>query len=120
MAGVTVELDDKDLTETLRRFEKYQDNRLEDIKRVLVVSAINIERRARKFVPHVTGTLLRSINRETLERGLAQRIFASAHYAAFVEFGTSKQRKQPYMRPAALLEVANYRAKMAAAMRKTK
>lgn len=57
---------------------------------------------ARRLAPVDTGTLRDSINyavRET-DTGWEVLIYATASYAAFVEFGTSRNPKQPFLRPA--------------------
>jgi len=63
-------------------------------------AAFDVEANAKAVVPVDTGKLKSSITSEFL--GPARAIIAPhTEYAAFVEFGTRKQRAQPYMRPAA-------------------
>lgn len=49
-----------------------------------------------------SGQLLGSISQEFTEFGDAYegRVTATAHYAAYLEFGTRKMAKRPYLRPA--------------------
>ena len=118
--SITVEIDDKDLAKTLQYFDRYEKNRARDIRNIILETAINIDRKAKKFVPIVTGRLEGSIHFERLGNGNTARVFTNVEYASFVEFGTSKQRKQPYMTPAANIERVNYKQRMIQAMRKTR
>ena len=54
---------------------------------------------ARQRVPVDTGTLQRSIGVREGVSGIME-LTAEAPYAGFVEFGTSRMRPRPYMRPA--------------------
>jgi HK97 gp10 family phage protein len=56
---------------------------------------------AQSIVPVDTGQLQASINSQVdIEPELNLTFFADTDYAAYVEFGTSRSRAQPYMRPA--------------------
>jgi len=58
---------------------------------------------AKGKVPVDTGRLRASIQARrlgTVKSGVSYTIVATAPYASDVEYGTSKQRSQPYMRPA--------------------
>ena len=61
-----------------------------------------IETPAKAKAPVLTGTLRRSIHTEVSSSGgTAQaRVGTNEQYAAHVEYGTSGQRAQPYLRPA--------------------
>jgi HK97 gp10 family phage protein len=59
------------------------------------------QRNARRFAPVLTGELRESIT--VIARGLTADVEATARYAAYVEYGTSDTRPQPFMRPAAEL-----------------
>ena len=56
---------------------------------------------ARKKVPVRTGELQSSIYASTdvTRRGVNIELGADAPYAGFVEYGTSRMRAQPYLRP---------------------
>lgn len=58
-----------------------------------------VAQRARNRAPVDTGALAASIHRVKLPDG-SFVVGSSVPYASDVEFGTSKQRAQPYMRPA--------------------
>lgn len=57
--------------------------------------AQEVEEGAKQRVPVVTGTLQDSIHAE------ADRVAVDAPYASYVEFGTSRQAAEAYLRPAA-------------------
>ena len=109
--GITIEITSTELDKTLRALERAKDKRIGRVKEVIHVSAINVERKAKKFVPILTGRLESSIAEHGIRfenNKLTAIVETKVIYAAFVEFGTSKQRKQPYMFPAARLEEGNF------------
>lgn len=55
---------------------------------------------AKQTVPVDTGALRDSIGHESTDSSVA--VYADRPYAAFVCLGTSRQRAQPYLRPAVL------------------
>ena len=55
---------------------------------------------AQTLAPVDTGNLKGSITTEVRPGDLVGVVEATADYAAFVEFGTSRMRPQPFMRPA--------------------
>lgn len=87
-------------------FEKFNRNMTRALKDGLRKSALVVERKAKIYSPVDTGTLRRSIKTERVEGeidGFSVTIAPSVSYAAAVEFGGKKPRKQgriPYMRPA--------------------
>lgn len=79
----------------------------------LLDASLNIDKNAKEFVPVKDGLLKGSIRRVTLTQdNLNHSISANTEYATFVEKGTSKQRPQPYLRPAYLIGVNRFYAKM--------
>ena len=69
------------------------------------------EREAKQHCPVDTGTLRASITSEL--EGLVGTVSTNVEYAPFVEYGTSKQRKQPFMKYGreAAVRVVNKRKK---------
>lgn len=67
---------------------------------------------AKKACPVDTGYLRNSITHETSADGTtyAAMIGTNTGYAKYVETGTSKQRAQPYLKPAAANNVGTYAA----------
>jgi len=63
---------------------------------------IRVQRHAVRNCPVDTGRLRASIAEELGEdsRGLVERIGTNVNYAKHVEFGTSRMRAQPFLRPA--------------------
>lgn len=62
-------------------------------------AVFDIEARAKSAAPVRTGFLKSSIQGSAA--GLEGRVDAQAHYAAHVEFGTSRMGARPYLIPAA-------------------
>lgn len=68
----------------------------------LTAGALAIQTSAAQKAPVDTGTLRRSIHTETAETrdGAVARVGTNVEYAPAQEFGTSRMRAQPYLRPA--------------------
>lgn len=64
--------------------------------------AVRVETAAKRLAPVDTGRLRSSISRELGRdgRGLFAQIGTIVDYGPYVEFGTSRMRPQPYLRPA--------------------
>lgn len=64
--------------------------------------AIRVNRRAKQLAPVDTGRLRSSVTHEMGQdgRGLVARIGTNVDYAPHIEFGTSRMRAQPFLRPA--------------------
>lgn len=69
-----------------------------EVSRSVNAAAEATEARAKSLVPVASGTLKGSIH--TDHDGTEATVTADADYAAFVEFGTSRQAPQPFMYPA--------------------
>lgn len=67
-------------------------------KKWLKAAALVIESQAKSITPVDTGNLRSSINHKVLEN--EAQVGTNTDYAPHVEFGTSRQRAQPYLRPA--------------------
>lgn len=66
---------------------------------VLDLASEEIVSHARTIVPVDTGFLKSTIGRIRQAPG-RWKVYALAHYASYVEFGTRKMAAQPYLRPA--------------------
>jgi HK97 gp10 family phage protein len=64
-------------------------------------AALDIEGQAKAVVPVDTGNLKNSIQTEPGDSDLTKYVGPHTEYAVHVEYGTSRMRAQPYMRPAA-------------------
>lgn len=69
-------------------------------KQELARAGMLTEMDAKTTAPVDTGKLRQSIYFETLDGGFTVRVTANTSYAAYVEYGTSRQRAQPYLIPA--------------------
>lgn len=56
---------------------------------------------AKRLCPVDTGNLRNSITHETNAGALEEYIGTNVEYAKYVEYGTSKTKAQPYLKPAA-------------------
>ncbi|WP_347962632.1 HK97-gp10 family putative phage morphogenesis protein [Lactococcus formosensis] len=74
--------------------------KLEDVKKIVVMNGSQLTENSQKLAPYDTGNLKRSITMLTKDNGMATRTKAHVDYAAYVEYGTRFQGKQPYMKPA--------------------
>ena len=95
------------LTLNLDLDEKQQDELFDAFKRILWKSINKMNEIAVKQVPVDTGRLKNSIRIEPfIPNQNKYYLLTPVHYASHVEFGTIKQKAQPFFRPA-LHEVAN-------------
>lgn len=82
--------------------------RSDPVAAALARAAVTVEGAAKRLCPVDTGRLRASITHrlgEDAESPFAE-VGTDVEYAAYVEFGTSRTRAQPYLRPA-LAEVAD-------------
>lgn len=68
------------------------------------------ERYAQDKTPVDTGRLRNSIDYEVKSSENAVYVKTDVNYAGFVELGTSRQKPQPYLRPAVSNHIDEYRA----------
>lgn len=73
---------------------------LKDVQNIVKINGSQLTENAQKLAPVDTGNLKRSITMCTKDNGMTSRTKAHADYAAYVEYGTRFQGKQPYMKPA--------------------
>nr|DAF82093.1 MAG TPA: putative tail component [Caudoviricetes sp.] len=74
--------------------------KLADVKKNVAINGSQLTANAQKLAPVDTGNLKRSITMRTKDNGMTSRTKAHVDYAAYVEYGTRFQGKQPYMKPA--------------------
>lgn len=82
----------------LASLDDYQEDVLEGLQKDIEKAALLLERRAKQNCPVDTGKLRASITTEVGK--LEAEVGTNVEYAQYVEFGTSKQSAQPFMRPA--------------------
>jgi len=96
----------------------------EAIEKEIKISAINIQREAKKICPWRSNRLRSSIAIQLL--GSGGRINAAeigsyhVEYAPYVEFGTRYMKAEPYLRPAYDAEIPKYKANVAKILRDLK
>ena len=109
----TVYIPDAELQQFLKKLDKASDEVKKKAGFELTATALEIDKNAKAYVPVDTGRLRSSINNQKLTQdGLNHAISTDVEYSVFVEKGTSKQRAQPYLRPAYLLGVNRFYARM--------
>ena len=87
-----------DAREFLSSLDGYQKDVLEGLQRDIERAALTLEENAKLNCPVDTGRLRASITTEV--GNLEAEVGTNVEYAPSVEFGTSKQSAQPFMRPA--------------------
>lgn len=97
---IEFKLDDNS-DEVIKLFESQADRGLEAV-------GMQAERHAKEKCPVRTGRLRGSISHSHIWP--VAYIGTNVEYAAYVEFGTSKQKAKPYLRPAAENYTAEYKA----------
>lgn len=76
-------------------------------------TALDTEADAKRFAPVDTGNLRNSITTQITGDGLTAAVVATASYAYWVENGTSTNRPQPFMGPAAQTHTGKFYEAMA-------
>lgn len=78
----------------------------------MVKALTDIKGRAQAIAPVDTGALRNSVTTDTSRQGgtLRGEVGPTVNYGGFVENGTSRQRAQPYLRPATDAVVPGYQA----------
>lgn len=77
--------------------------------RALEKCGLTAEGYAKLLCPVDTGNLRNSITHQMDEGEPAAIIGSAVEYAAYVELGTSRQRAQPYVKPAVADHVSTYK-----------
>ncbi len=73
---------------------------IERLKKALLEVMYSVERHAKRIVPVDTGLLRFGIHVHPKKPATKITVSDSVKYGAFVEFGTSRMRAQPFLRPA--------------------
>lgn len=99
MADVTIEVTDNS--------EIFKDAKDEAIAKALETIGLVAEGYAKRLAPVDTGRLRNSISHARDED--SAYIGTNVEYAPYVEFGTKRQTAQPYLKPAVLDHVSEYK-----------
>lgn len=94
-----------------RGLEKLGEDAVKHVEKVLAAAAEECMSRARENAPVRTGRLRESIAVSRQDK-LAYVVEASAPYAGYVEFGTSRQRPRRYMQTALLQTLQTLRRQL--------
>ena len=81
----------------------------EAVERALEAMGLQAEGYAKMLCPVDTGNLRNSITHEVVMEDSAVHIGTNVEYAAYVEYGTSKMKAQPYLEPAVIDHVDEYK-----------
>lgn len=99
-----------------KKVEKEMVQKMEDLKEqakdILEMNAYEYEGTAKRLVPVDTGKLRASIKTEGNADRTSFKVTANTHYAGYVEYGTHKQKAQPYMGPAKSIQENKLRRDM--------
>ncbi len=109
--SITVSIESSDLTRAIRQLERAKDKRLEKVRSVIFISTLNIETTAKDIVPIITGRLKGSIHSSWTNDRLTGNVSTNVIYASSVE------RRKPYMKPAADIELRRFEMQMKQALR---
>lgn len=85
-----------------------QNGTLNAVKKIVKTNGAELNRKAARKAPYVTGFLMRSIIFELADGGLTATSTATAHYAPYLEYGTRFMSAQPFMYPAYLEQKAKF------------
>lgn len=89
--------------------DEFRDGLDAALTRALEKVGLVAEGYAKRLCPVDTGRLRNSITHVLDSGGRAVYVGTNVEYAPYVELGTSRQKAQPYLRPAAVDHVSEYR-----------
>lgn len=92
---------ESNVDEVLRELDQAKQRALEEI-------GLLAESYAKQYCPVDTGRLRNSISHAVSESEQAAVIGTNVEYAPYVELGTSRQKPQPYLEPAATEHLDEY------------
>lgn len=99
MAGIKIDV--KGLNKLIAKYEK-RANAL-NAKAIVDLGTAMLEKQTKSLTPVRTGRLRNSEHSSTTGNAQAAEgvVSTNVEYAPYVEFGTSRQKAEPYLRPAA-------------------
>lgn len=111
------------LPKVIKNLGKYSELVLQACVDAAQISQARIVNSARTDHPYKdrTGNLTNSIqpgNVEVSEQGVTAYVEARMSYASFVEFGTSRAHAYPFLTPAMIAELPNYKKTMGQLIKK--
>lgn len=106
MSGFSVKVDGLDFLE--KRINNAHKKIAEQYTEIINDSVIEISRQAKSKVPKKTGRLDESIGYSLYNTASGASVFASAHYAPYVEFGTGSRFGIPIYQNVDMSKLENY------------
>lgn len=100
MAGLVVSVNKASLSRVINAIRLFTSNKDAAIRRVVIENANAITADAKSLCPVKTGKLRASIKPTIHASGLGATVGTDVEYSSYVEFGTSRQRAQPFLFPA--------------------
>lgn len=97
---ITAEIDQSELRKLVKNINRYGKHIEKQVQDEITYTAQEIRGDSINRVPVDTGRLKKSAFVNMKRNGLGAEIGHRTNYAAFVEFGTTKQKPQPYLMPA--------------------
>lgn len=70
------------------------------VEEAVALNGSEMQQSAVRYAPYDTGFLSRSIELDLMDGNLSARVFPTANYAYYQEYGTRYQSGTPFMRPA--------------------
>jgi HK97 gp10 family phage protein len=110
----------KGVDKLIKRIQTLDVSIQQEAKQLVFDAATDIEVEAIRNVAVDTGRLRASIDKQPTNNGFGAIVSANTNYAVFLEFGTRKQRPQPYMTPAFLRVSTTFVADLKALLKKQK
>lgn len=88
----------KDIKALNSWFDRLIDEAPELMENIVTETALRVDREAKKRCPVDTGNLRASISMDV--KGIEAEVGTNVEYAPYIEYGTSRQKAQPFMTPA--------------------
>lgn len=83
-----------------------------DVKEIIKTNGAELNTNAQRKAPVDTGFLRRSIVFQLASMGFEARVFATAEYAPYLEWGTRFMSSQPFMGPAFRIQKVKFEKDM--------
>lgn len=72
---------------------------LKDVQHVVKSNGANLTKKMQQLAPLDTGYLKRSIKMSLTDGGFSAEVGPYANYASYLEYGTRKMTKKPFIKP---------------------
>lgn len=72
---------------------------LKDVRHVVKSNGANLTKKMQQLAPLDTGYLKRSIKMSLTDGGFSAEVGPYANYASYLEYGTRKMTKKPFIKP---------------------